>query len=178
VIAMLDELPGLAKRLKDFVRENPVKERSWSEDPQEQRFGIMARTGSLLTEAAAAGRESISWPVTNDALSLAEVRSYENRVNAAPLASMPGIGAGLVRVLLFKMGQDNPCLGKLSPGRLWAMLEYSPLGWPELPDMAEADLNVLFQETPSAVEIDPKDAALLKTSEHTPEQLRREWGFP
>jgi hypothetical protein len=190
---MLDELPELARRLKAFVRENPLKERPWSEAEDDQRRGFAAMTGSLLGKAANACREVLGSPVLNDALSLAELRSYENRVNTVPLKNLPGSGVGLVRVLRFKMGVDNPMLRK-SPGRIWAELEYSPLGWPELPDMAEADLNVLFEEVPQAEIfgplINPKDLDhLMVESREIPnreelvrelskECLRREWGFP
>jgi hypothetical protein len=175
---MLDELPGLARRLKDFVRENPVQEFPCTEATESRRRILATLTAAHLTKAAMACRYQTCFPVRNDNLSLAELRSYENRVNTAPLASLLGSAAGLVRVLQFKMGQDNPCLGRHSPGRIWAELEYSPLGWPDLPDMAEADLNVLFEEGTPTVEVDPRDAAMLKTESVTLEQARREWGFP
>src|SRR5215207_4386220 len=124
---MLEELPELARRLKDFVRENPLKEPGYGpSDEAEERACFAALTGSLLADAAKASRWSFSFPVMNDGLSLAELRSFENRVNTAPLENInaPGLalGVGLARVVDFKMGRDNPTLER-SPGRIWVTVE-------------------------------------------------------
>jgi hypothetical protein len=144
---MLDELPWLAERFKAFVRGNPIKESALHDEAPKSMAPFVA---DLIVKAAKASRWTTKLEIVNTGLSLATLRSFENRVNVAELSQLPGLGPGLLRVVGFETGRSwLHGLRKDAPTGMFVGVEYSPLGWPELPDMAEADLNVLFQETPT-----------------------------
>lgn len=150
---MLNELPALAERLKAFVRDNPLKESMYGE--AESLSGTSAFVADLLTKAAKASRATLTFEVENTRLRLADLRSFENRTNTVGIPQLPGIGPGLLRVVGFEMGRSWASFHlPVGEQAMFVKVEHSPLGWPELPDMATADLNVLFEKAEAQADDD------------------------
>ncbi len=149
---MLEELPILAQRIKEFVRGNPTEESAISDDQPSRLKGCAVLAARKLAEAAKASRWMTSFPVENDALSLAKVKSYENTINLLPIEYLPGFGTGLLRITGFTMRRPFSIRRDVSSLVMHADIEFSPLGWPELPDMVSTDFSTLFRESEPVAE--------------------------
>ena len=146
---MLGELPMLSDRIKEFVRNNPLDD--MARGTSDNLKATQAYTGKMLVDAAKASRFVCVEEIANDTLTLAQVKAYENTINRTPIGRFPNIGGGLLRITEFSIKTPFSLRCDARP-TMHAHVEYSPLGWPELPDMVTTEFNTLFRKPEPSTE--------------------------